>query len=237
MALLELDGVGRRRGGNWVLRDLSLAVDPGEFVAIWGARRSGRSTLLRLAAGLEAPDAGHVRLRGTALQAGQDTRGGSVAFVRQSFKTAEGALVGEQLIRAQLVRGLEPAAAQARVHRSLERAGAGRCAALTHSALGQPERLRVAIARALCAAPTLLVIDEPFLGVSLTERDGILELFRSLADEGTAVLLSASETTELQGSDRALWLRDGSLAGELTPRRAEVLELHPPQATPESASA
>jgi putative ABC transport system ATP-binding protein len=231
MPLLEIQNVAKRRGPDWVLRDLTLSIEQAELVAIWGQRRSGRSTLLRLAAGLETPDAGIVRLAGHELDPRKVNVRASVAFVRRSFKSAEGDLVSEQLIRAQLARGIAPAAAQSRVHRALERAGAGRCGAMRACSLDHTERVRVAIARALCPAPDLLVIDEPTLGIPILARDEILLLLRAVADEGTAVLMSVSETAELSGADRALWLRDGSLGGELEPYRAQVLELRPQAAS------
>ena len=68
--------------------------------------------------------------------------------------------------------------------------------------LDEGESVRVAIARTLALEPALLVIDEPIRGVDLLERDGILALLRSLADEGIAVLASTAESTGLAGADR-----------------------------------
>jgi ABC-type sugar transport system ATPase subunit len=75
--------------------------------------------------------------------------------------------------------------------------------------------------------PRLLVIDEPTLGVELSERARILALLRSLADEGSSVLMSVGETTSLAGADRALSLAGGELHGELQPPAlAPVIQLH-----------
>jgi ABC-2 type transport system ATP-binding protein len=84
----------------------------------------------------------------------------------------------------------------------------------------------VGIARSLVHQPELLVIDEPTLGVETSERDLILSLLRSLADEGVSVLMSVGETTCLAGADRALSLAGGELHGELQPTElAPVIEL------------
>jgi ABC-type sugar transport system ATPase subunit len=83
----------------------------------------------------------------------------------------------------------------------------------------------VAIARALGPKPKLLVIDDPTIGVDLPERDAILLLLRSFADDGIAVLMSVSETTALSGADRALSLDNGALHGAVDPRLATVVPI------------
>ena len=85
--------------------------------------------------------------------------------------------------------------------------------------------MRVVLARALALEPSLLVIDEPTRGVDLLERDAILALLRSLADDGLGVLTSAGETTALSAADRALSLTDGELHGNLDPELAPVVPL------------
>jgi ABC-type multidrug transport system ATPase subunit len=227
MSLLELSHVTKRygRGPNErvTLRDVSLQIDTGEFVAVWGRRRSGRSTLLRIAAGLDAPDEGVVSFdkhdladpRADALRSG-------IRYCRKSFRPAGGQFVLDQLTTSQLTRGVSLSLARDRASEALRRVGAERCAALRPSELDSEEVVRVAVARALVNRPKMLVIDEPTLGVDVAARDGILSLLRSLADEGIAVLASATETTGLAGADRALSLAKGSLRGEL-----DVLELAP----------
>jgi ABC-type sugar transport system ATPase subunit len=78
-------------------------------------------------------------------------------------------------------------------------------------------------------APRLLVIDEPTSGVELIERDGILLLLRSLANDGIAVLASSMEATGLSGADRTLALSDGELRGTLKPQLGTVVPLHDPE--------
>ena len=132
----------------------------------------------------------------------------------------------DQVTTGQLTRGASLPVARARARAALSRVGAHRCAALRTSELDGGELVRVAIARALVHRPKLLVIDEPTLGVDLLVRDAILALLRSIADEGTAVLASAAETTGLAGADRALSLSDGQLRGELErPALAPVISI------------
>jgi ABC-type multidrug transport system ATPase subunit len=232
MSLLELEHVDKRygRGAHQrvALRDVSLQIAPGELVAVWGRRRSGRSTLMRVAAGVETPDNGVVRFAGSNL-AERNSEGlrSSIRYCRKTFRAADGNLVLEQLVTSQLTRGVTSSLAQSRARSALARTGAERCSALRPSELDGTEAVRIAIARALAHKPELLVIDEPTLGVELLDRDRILELLRSLANEGIAVLMSVAETTCLAGSDRALSLDDGELRGELTPAELAPVALHP----------
>jgi ABC-type sugar transport system ATPase subunit len=96
------------------------------------------------------------------------------------------------------------------------------------AALDVGESVRVAIARTLALEPALLVIDEPIKGVDLLERDGILALLRSLADEGIGVLASTGESTGLAGADRGLVISEGELRGAPPAELATVLPLRRP---------
>jgi ABC-type sugar transport system ATPase subunit len=87
------------------------------------------------------------------------------------------------------------------------------------------EATRVALARALVLEPSLILLDDPIRGVDLGERDSILSLLRSLADEGIAVLAATDDATGLSGADRALSLSEGVLRGEHTPHLAPVVPL------------
>jgi ABC-type cobalamin/Fe3+-siderophores transport system ATPase subunit len=230
MTLLVLDHVSRRHyhGAHErvVLRDISLTVDAGELVAIWGPRRSGRSTLLRVAAGIEPVDGGGVRFTGRELNArGGHALGRGIGYCRLEMREEGACGVLDELIVAQLAQGLPRAQARTRTHDALRRAGATHCTELKLHELDSAEAVRVAIARALVQKPSLLVIDEPVKGVDLLERDAILALLRALADEGVAVLVSAGEATALSGADRALALGEGVLRGEHQRELAPVLPL------------
>jgi putative ABC transport system ATP-binding protein len=232
MALLELDHVSKcySRGPNKhvALRDVSLQIGAGERVAVYGERRSGRSTLLRVAAAVEMPNTGVVRFAGRELtDRDRDLLRGGIGYCLKTFRPAEGQIVLDHLMVGQLARGVSPSLAQARAHAALTRVGAERCAALEPNELNGTEATRVAIARVLAFQPRLLVMDEPTIGVDLLARDGILSLLHSLTGEGIAVLTSTGETTGLTGADRALVLDDGELRGRLAPELAPVVRLRP----------
>jgi ABC-type lipoprotein export system ATPase subunit len=230
MSLLSLENVSKRhRGGgreHIVLNEVSLELRPGELVAVWGLRRSGRTTLLRIAAGLEAADGGSVRFAGRELSTDYErTLGEGIGYVRKGLSGREEQGVLEQVAAPLLARGLSVGQAHERARNALTRAQAQALTQARISELGAGETVRVAIARTLALSPTLLVVDEPAGAVELGERDGILSLLRALAGEGIAVLASTGEASELAGAHRALTLGEGQLRGPSTPELAPVVAL------------
>jgi ABC-type multidrug transport system ATPase subunit len=230
MTLLELDSVskayGRGPSRRVILHEVSMHVDAGELVGVWGLRRSGRSTLLRIAAGLEPPDGGSVRVAGRDLKGrDSDELRGEIGYCRRAFGPSDGRAVLDQLVLTQLARGATSTQATLRARWALSRTEAARCAELRPGELSGAEAVRVMIARVLTAHPRLLVIDEPTLGVDVLERDQIHALLRSLAHEGIAVLTSTDKTAGLAGADRALSLGDGELRGGAVSDLAEVVPL------------
>jgi ABC-type multidrug transport system ATPase subunit len=223
MSLLVLERVAKSyaRGQRVALVDASLAIDAGEMVVVIGERQSGRSTLLRIAAGLEAPDCGVVQFQGRDLPLG-GRLGGEIRFCRTTFRPDMGRTVFEQLFASQLACRVEQTQARALVLEVLKRVDAVQCAQMAASEMKIEEAVRVAVARALTSKPRLLVFDEPTIGVGSAERDGILELLRSLADEGIAVLTSTGEGTGCLGAHRVVSLGKGKLSGELLPLPASA---------------
>jgi ABC-type sugar transport system ATPase subunit len=231
--LLSLEHIVKRheigRSSRLILDDVSFSLDPRELVAVWGMPRSGRSTLLRIAAGIEPPDAGRVRFKGReqgTTPGGQDALGRGIGYCSSRLRDREGRRVLEELTIGLLARGLPHTTATTRARAALERVGAPDHAEHGLHELDGAETVRVGLARALTLAPALLVIDEPITGVDLMDRDGVLELLRSLADDdGIAVLMTVGETTGLSGADRALKIGGGGLNGSLTPELAPVTDL------------
>jgi ABC-type multidrug transport system ATPase subunit len=207
------------------LRDVSFTIEAGELVGVWGRRRSGRSTLLRIASGIERPDEGSVRFDDLDLY-GRRSRGPeAIGYCRTTFRASEGQFVLDLLLLGQLSRGVRASLARERATAALRRVGVEAAAGFRPSDLDGTERVRVSIARALVRQPKMLVIDEPTIGVDLRARDAILSLLRSLADDGIAVLTSATDTSGLVNVDQGLMLSDGELSGAASADPASVVPL------------
>ncbi|MGB2710236.1 MAG: ATP-binding cassette domain-containing protein [Conexibacter sp.] len=229
MSLLRLDHVTksyvRGRRELVALRDVSLEIGGGELVGVWGRRFSGRTTLLRVAAGLETPDRGRVELGGTPVagRSEHEVRR-RIAYCHTAFSPTHAERVVEHVAVPLLAGGVRIDRACRRAQAMLERLGASACAELRPHELDHGELTRVAIARAMLPQPQLLLIDEPTNGIGLLDRDPLLMMLRGVAkEEGTAVLMTAAETTALTGVDRVLSLSAGELRGEAIPQEAAIV--------------
>lgn len=230
MSLLTLERVSKRyrRGRREVtaLDDVSLAIAPGELVAIWGVPRSGRTTLLRIAAGLEQPDGGAVRFRGDSLASGRDVSLPlGIGFVQVDLAGVGGESILDHVAMPLLARAAAPEVARAQALLQLERVGAAGCAQLQPYELDPTERVRVAIAQALVTRPCLLLIDDPTRHVDLLDREAVLLLVRSIADGNAAVLMTTGEAMGVSGVDRALTISGGVLRAESNAERGNVVVL------------
>jgi putative ABC transport system ATP-binding protein len=230
VSLLELRGVSKcvSRGSRRieVLRDVSLEIDAGELVAVWGQRRSGRSTLLAVAAGVDSPDKGAVLFDGSDVNAhGVVALGDGVGYCHQSVGASSGRRVIDCVRAGLLARGVGAQDAQSRAHRALQRVDVESCGELMLRDLDGAESVRVSIACALVLAPRLLVIDEPTKGIGPPGRDQIVLLLRSLANEGIAVLLSDGDGSGLSDADRTLSLAGGELRGKTSPTVGTLVPL------------
>jgi ABC-type lipoprotein export system ATPase subunit len=231
MSLLRLEQVSKRyrRGRREVvaLDDVSLAIEPGELVAIWGVPRSGRTTLLRIAAGLEQPDGGAVRFGGQALGDGHaDGLVDGIGYAQSALAAAGGESILDHVAMPLLARGAAPETACACAMLQLERVGAAGCARLQPRELEPTERVRVALAQALVTSPRLLLVDDPTRHVDLLEREAVLLLVRSIADGDLAVLMTTGEAMGVSGVDRALTISGGVLRAEAAAACGNVVPLH-----------
>jgi ABC-type ATPase involved in cell division len=231
VSLLSLAHVSKRyrRGArdHLALDDVSMTIEQGELLAILGTRRSGRSTLLRIAAGLERPDQGTVSFEGAPLASVRDIVGHHVCYCHASFSPMEGERVVDHVAAPLLAHRQSLRRARRAAESALARAGAAECGSLQPDGLTAAEAMRVGIARALVAEPSLLVVDDPTAGVGSLHADGILRLLRSIADDRIAVLMSTDDATCISGADRALALDRGKLSVEEAAPAAEVVPLRP----------
>ncbi|MBR9956150.1 aliphatic sulfonates ABC transporter ATP-binding protein [Cronobacter sakazakii] len=222
---LLLEGVTKRYGVKTILNALDLHIPAGQFVAVVGRSGGGKSTLLRLLAGLETPDGGELRAGNAPLvDAREDTR--------MMFQDAR--LLPWKKVLDNVGLGLRgdwrPAARQA-----LEEVGLADRANDWPAALSGGQKQRVALARALIHRPGLLLLDEPLGALDALTRLEMQELIVSLwREHGFTVLLVTHDVSEsVAMAERVLLIEDGKIGLDMavelphprhhgTPRLAEL---------------
>ncbi|HEY4279880.1 MAG TPA: ATP-binding cassette domain-containing protein [Conexibacter sp.] len=203
-----------------VLRHVSLKVDAGQVVGVFGQRAAGKTTLLKIAAGLEAPDAGTVQFDGRdvgALSRREAARvlRHEVGWVERAGPASEELTVFDWL-RLPLL-GRDRGEARRRSHAALERLGVRDCADEPWRNLADGERVHVALAQALVREPRLLVVDDPTAGLDLIERERVVSLLHAVADDGVGVLIAAPDLHALRRADEVFSLAGGGLVGPPDP--------------------
>ncbi|MFD5970780.1 ATP-binding cassette domain-containing protein [Streptomyces sp. NPDC060311] len=205
---LRLEGVGRRYGvrGPWVLRGVDLALVPGTLVRVEGSNGTGKSTLLRLLAGIDAPTEGRITGRPR------------TAYVPERFPPALPFTAARYLTHLGTVHGLSRRAAARAAGQWLERLGAAGYADTRLSRLSKGSSQKVAVAQALLAEPELLVLDEAWTGLDADARG---EMERAVAERtaaGGAVVFVDHDPRRLAGTADAVYtVRDGALHRRTAP--------------------
>ena len=231
-AVLRLDQVTRVHGAGptevVALRQVSLAVHPGELVAIMGPSGSGKSTLLTLAGGLDQPTSGTVSVEGTDLaslgaKGRSRMRRTSVGYVFQDFNLIPALTAAENVALPRELDGERTRAARAAARVALEEVGIGDLADRFPDEMSGGQQQRVAIARAIVGERRLILADEPTGALDTETGEDILRLLRARCDAGAAGVLVTHEARHAAWADRVVFLRDGVVVDESGTDAADVL--------------
>ncbi|MFH7594003.1 ATP-binding cassette domain-containing protein [Streptomyces racemochromogenes] len=219
---MRLTGVGRRYGRRrpWVLRGIGVELPPGALVRVEGGNGGGKSTLLRLIAGIDTPTEGRIT--------GRPPR---TAYVPERFPAVLPLTAAAYLTHLGRVHGLTGAEAARRAADGLERFGAARFARTPMADLSKGTSQKVAVAQALLADPGLLVLDEAWTGLDASAR---AELDRAVTERtaaGATVVFVDHDPARLSGLPHAHYrLRGATLeaaAEPPAPRSAAPLRTTP----------
>ncbi len=207
--MITLNQVSKSFGDNAVLRDLTLKVQPGEFVAIVGYSGSGKSTLMNLIAGLVKPDAGTVTMDGTPVTGPGPDRG----LVFQNYSLLPWLTVRENIALAvnQIFAGEGKAQRSARVEEAIGMVKLSHASEKLPRELSGGMRQRVAVARTLATKPQVLLLDEPLSALDALTRSVLQDQILEIREQtGQTIILITNDVDEaLYMADRVIPLSAG----------------------------
>ncbi|MEV6849208.1 ABC transporter ATP-binding protein [Actinoplanes sp. NPDC051411] len=201
------------------LRGINLTVRQGELVAVVGPSGSGKTTLLNLAAGLDRPSAGSVRITGHAVERLRDrqlsgVRAHRLGVVFQQFMLLDRLSAAENVATGLLYRGVPGSERRRAAAEALERVGLAHRAGFPTAHLSGGERQRVAIARALVGRPAVVLADEPTGNLDSVAGQGVVALLHELNADGVTIVVITHDERVAGAMSRRVELRDGLVVGE-----------------------
>ncbi len=225
MATLSLSGIGKRFGGHIALSDVSLEVRSGEFICLLGASGCGKTTLLRIIAGLEQHDHGEILLEGRDLSA-VPCHQRNIGMVFQSLALFPHLNVADNVAYGLKMQGVDKDSRQRRAAELLALVGLAGFDTRAVASLSGGQRQRVAIARALAQEPQLFLMDEPFSALDAGLRDRLQQEVKKLQQAlgVTTVFVTHDQREAMALADRIVVLNEGRIEQAASP--AEIYQ-HP----------
>jgi sulfate transport system ATP-binding protein len=209
---IEINGINKRFGDFVALEDISLNIPTGQLTALLGPSGGGKSTLLRIIAGLESADEGTVHIEGVeATHLPPQKR--NVGFVFQHYAAFKHMSVAKNVAYGLEIRKRSKAETRRRVEELLELVHLSQFAHRLPSQLSGGQRQRMALARALAVEPTVLLLDEPFGALDAKVRKELRDWLRRLHDEVhvTTVFVTHDQEEALEVADEIVVINDGRI--------------------------
>ena len=202
---------------TYALRDFTLKVEPGEFVAITGHSGSGKTTLLNLTGLLEEFDGGSYHLEGQDVTRLNDNersriRNEKIGFIFQGFNLIPDLNIHDNIEEPLHYRGLASPDRERRILAALEKVGLLARSRHLPSQLSGGQQQRAAIARAIAGEPRVILADEPTGNLDTTMSDQIMELLQQINSAGTTILMVTHNPELAQRAHRQVHVVDGQIA-------------------------
>jgi len=202
------------------LRDVSLAIEKGEFTAVAGPSGSGKTTLLNLVGGLDASDAGSIVVDGNAFDQMSQSRLANlrlhkIGFVFQAYNLIPVLSAAENVEFVMLLQGVGSRERQQRAKEILDEVGLADKYNRRPAELSGGQQQRVAVARAIVSNPSIVLADEPTANLDSETGNGLLEMMKKMnTEKKVTFIFSTHDKMVMDCARRLVLLRDGRLADD-----------------------
>jgi len=222
--MIEVKGISKvyKMGKEKVvaLKDVSLKVDKGEFVAIIGPSGSGKSTLMHLVGGLDSPTVGNVFIEGKDISKLKDKqlskyRNEKIGFVFQAFNLENTQTALENVMMPLIFAGISKKERKARALKALEQVGLSEFVKHKPNEMSGGQRQRVSVARAIVNNPEIIFADEPTGNLDSKSGKNIMQLFRDINAKGYTVIMVTHNPVEANKARRVIKIMDGEITSDI----------------------
>ncbi len=215
---IEVEGIGKRFGDFVALDDVNVSIPTGQLTALLGPSGGGKSTLLRIIAGLEYADTGRIEIEGVDAT-NTPPQGRNVGFVFQHYAAFKHLSVRRNVAFGLEIRKRPKAEIKARVDELLELVHLSQFGDRLPAQLSGGQRQRMALARALAVEPNVLLLDEPFGALDAKVRKELRRWLRKLHDElhVTSIFVTHDQEEALEVADRVVLMNQGEVEQIGTP--------------------
>ncbi|MDK2807766.1 MAG: bacitracin transport system ATP-binding protein [Clostridiales bacterium] len=222
MILLEVNNLKKiyttRFGGNQVraLEKVNFSVEEGEYVAIMGESGSGKTTLLNILAALDKPTSGTVRLQGADMGGIKERqisafRRDNLGFVFQDFNLLDTFSIQDNIFLPLVLAGKSYQEMKNKLDSIASKLGIADILQKYPYEISGGQKQRAAVARALITEPRLILADEPTGALDSKATAGLLQLFKSINEEGQTILMVTHSTKAASHAKRVLFIKDGEV--------------------------
>ncbi|MBS0445436.1 MAG: ATP-binding cassette domain-containing protein [Proteobacteria bacterium] len=216
--MLSISGLTKRYGANVALKSVSLAIEPGQFVALLGPNGAGKSTLFQVLTGLFAADEGEVEVAGHSLRRKAQAALRHIGVVFQQISLDLDLSIRRNLLFQADLQGVPHKLAMARIEAGCARLGVDANLDRKVRELSGGNRRKVELVRAGLHEPSVLLMDEATVGLDpKSRRDLLAALHADVRERGVCVLWATHWVEEAEGADRVVVLHKGSVLADGTP--------------------
>lgn len=209
-----------------ILKDVSLSIEKGEYLAIMGPSGSGKSTLMNIIGCLDKPSSGEFTLDGADMLSLSDNelseiRAHKIGFVFQSFQLLKGETAIQNVMLPLSFAGVKKNLRRDIAYRALERVGLAERVDFLPTQLSGGQKQRVAIARALVNNPDIILADEPTGALDQKSGRSVMELFEQLNRDGVTIVLITHDEGVGKRANKLLHIVDGEILEHKQQKEAE----------------